>query len=297
MRLKIWIQAFRLRTLALALSSIILGAIVSYVYHSFQWQVSALAVLTTLLLQILSNLANDYGDGTKGTDNKDRLGPTRAIQSGEITPAQMKKAIIVFSILSFLSGISLIYISGISLLFAAIMLFIGLLAIVAAVKYTVGKKAYGYSGLGDFFVFVFFGPVAVMGTFYLNAHFITAALLWPSITVGFLSVAVLNLNNMRDFENDIASGKITLAVKLGIKNAKLYHIILVNVAFFSLMYFEFLLEMSWWIHLTFFLYPLFLMDLKKIDQEQNLQNLDPYLKYTALKTLLLVIVFGILVLI
>jgi len=295
MNLKIWIQAFRLRTLPLALSSIFMGAIVSYMYHSLDVWVSFMAVLTTLFLQILSNLANDYGDGVKGTDNSDRLGPVRAIQSGDISLPQMKRAILVLALLSLLSGISLIYLSGISIVNAAILLLIGLLAIVAAIKYTVGKKAYGYSAMGDLFVFVFFGPVAVMGTFYLNSHFIDWHVLLPSVTMGLWSTAVLNLNNMRDIENDKASGKTTLAVLLGINNAKLYHIIIINLAFFSLMYFEYLQERPWWNHLVFLLYPLFLMDIKKIDSEQDLKKLDPFLKKTALKIFFFTIILGLLV--
>ncbi len=296
MHIKIWIQAFRLRTLPLALSSILMGVIVSYIYHSFQWSVSVMAILTTLFLQILSNLANDFGDGVKGTDNKERLGPTRAIQSGDISASQMKVAVFIFAFLSLISGITLIFLSGISLINAAVLLAIGILAIVAAIKYTVGKKAYGYSGLGDLFVFLFFGPVAVMGTFYLNSHFLRLDLLLPSITMGLLSTAVLNLNNMRDIENDKTSGKTTFAVILGIKNAKLYHVIIVNMAFFSLMYFEFLQHLPWWNHLVFLIYPLFLIDLKKIDSEENLKNLDPFLKKTAIKILFFVLIFGILVL-
>jgi 1,4-dihydroxy-2-naphthoate octaprenyltransferase len=207
----------------------------------------------------------------------------------------MKIAIVVFALLSLLTGISLIYLSGISLVNAAVILFIGLLAIVAAIKYTVGKKAYGYSALGDLFVFLFFGPVAVMGTFYLNTHYLDWYVLLPSVTMGLWSTAVLNLNNMRDIENDKASGKTTLAVLLGINNAKLYHIIIVNVAFFSLMYFEYLQERPWWNHLVFLLYPLFLMDIKKIDSVQDLKNLDPFLKKTALKIFFFVIVLGLLV--
>lgn len=296
MRIKIWIQTFRLRTLPLALSSVLMGVIVSYMYHSFNLVVSLLSVLTTLFLQILSNLANDYGDGVKGTDNKDRLGPTRAIQSGEISLSEMRKAIVVFVFLSLVSGIALIFYSGISLVNAAVLLMIGLLAIVAAIKYTVGEKAYGYSALGDLFVFIFFGPIAVMGTFYLNSHTLEWIVLLPSITMGLWSTAVLNLNNMRDIENDKSSGKTTFAVLLGIKNAKLYHVIIINAAFFALMYFEFLLERPWWNHLVFLLYPLFLMDIKKIDSEQDLKNLDPFLKKTALKIFFFVIILGLLVL-
>jgi len=292
MNIKAWIQAFRLRTLPLALSSILMGIIVSYLHLGFNMQVSIWAIITTLLLQILSNLANDYGDAIKGTDNENRVGPERTVQSGKISPKSMKTAIIVFSVLSLASGLYLIWLSGIDLMKALMFLLLGVLAIAAAIKYTVGKKAYGYSGLGDLFVFLFFGLIAVLGSFYLNALYLSWDVVLPAITIGLLSTAVLNLNNMRDLENDKNSGKNTLVVRMGIKKAKLYHTIIINIAFFSLMTFMSINDLSWQVHLALLVYPLFIRDLVKIDKETNLQKLDPYLKKTALKTLLLVLVFG-----
>ena len=292
MNIKAWIQAFRLRTLPLALSSILMGIIVSYLHLGFNMQVSIWAIITTLLLQILSNLANDYGDAIKGTDNENRVGPERTVQSGKISPKSMKTAIIVFSVLSLASGLYLIWLSGIDLMKALMFLLLGVLAIAAAIKYTVGKKAYGYSGLGDLFVFLFFGLLAVLGSFYFNALYLSWDVVLPAITIGLLSTAVLNLNNMRDLENDKNSGKNTLVVRMGIKKAKLYHTIIINIAFFSLMTFMSINDLSWQVHLALLVYPLFIRDLVKIDKETDLQKLDPYLKKTALKTLLLVLVFG-----
>jgi len=295
MNIKAWIQAFRLRTLPLALSSILTGIIVSYIHLGFNMQVSIWAIITTLLLQILSNLANDYGDAIKGTDNENRVGPERTVQSGKISSKSMKTAIIVFSFLSLTSGLYLIWLSGIDLMKALMFLLLGVLAIAAAIKYTVGKKAYGYSGLGDLFVFLFFGLLAVLGSFYLNALYLSWDVVFPAVTIGLLSTAVLNLNNMRDLENDRNSGKNTLVVRIGIKKAKLYHTIIINIAFFSLMTFMSINDLSWQVHLALLVYPLFIRDLVKIDKETDLQKLDPYLKKTALKTLLLVLVFGLLV--
>lgn len=297
MNIKAWIQAFRLRTLPLALSSILMGIIVSYIHDGFQVQVSIWAIITTLLLQILSNLANDYGDAIKGTDNKNRVGPERTVQSGKISSKSMKSAIALFSLLSLASGLYLIYLSKIDIVYVIIFIALGVSAIAAAIKYTVGKRAYGYHGFGDLFVFLFFGLIAVLGSFYLNTGYVSFDVFFPAITVGLFSTAVLNLNNMRDLKNDKVSGKNTIAVRLGIQKAKLYHTIIVNFAFFALMYFTILNSMSWKVHLVFLIYPLFLIDLKKIDKEQNLKNLDPFLKKTALKTFLLVILFGLLVLI
>lgn len=293
--LKIWIDAFRLRTLPLAIASILMGIAVSQIHGVFNWQVSLWAIITTLLLQILSNLANDYGDGIKGTDNKDRIGPKRAIQSGMITVAQMKGAIIIFSILSLVSGLYLIKLSGISVYGILLFVILGISAILSAIFYTVGKKSYGYRGLGDVFVFIFFGLLAVLGSFYLNAQYISLDVVYPAITVGLLSTAVLNLNNIRDFHNDKKSGKMTIAVKLGVKKAKFYHTLLINIAFFMLLLFVSKIAIAWQIYLVFLLYPFFLIDLVKIDKETDLKKIDPFLKKTAIKTFLLVLVFTVLI--
>lgn len=295
MSIQAWLQAFRLRTLPLALSSIFMGVIISEIHQGLNWKVGIWAVITTVLLQILSNLANDYGDGIRGTDNSDRLGPQRALQSGVISPKQMKIAITIVSILSFFSGLLLVWYSGIDFLYSIGFILLGIAAIVSAIYYTIGKKAYGYSGFGDIFVFLFFGLTAVLGTFYLNTGFLILEALFPAITVGLFSVAVLNLNNIRDFDNDKNSHKNTIVVKIGIKKAKLYQTIIINLAFFSLLLYVNLAHLDWHVYLVFLLYPLFILDLIKIDKEKDLKKLDPFLKKTALKTFLLVIVFGLLV--
>lgn len=295
MVIKSWVKAFRLRTLPLALSSIFMGIIISDIHLALNWNVGLMAIITTLFLQILSNLANDYGDGMKGTDNTNRLGPVRAIQSGDISPKQMKWAIVVFSILSLISGIYLIILSNISWIEFVVFLILGIAAILSAIYYTIGKRAYGYYGLGDLFVFIFFGLVAVIGTFYLNAAYLSLDIIFPAISIGLFSTAVLNLNNIRDIKNDKKSGKNSLAVKLGVNKAKLYQTLLINMAFFSMLYFVILTNLSWQVYFSFLMYPLFLLDLNKIDKIQQLQKLDPYLKRTALKTFLFVIVFGLLV--
>lgn len=228
-KLKFWIQAFRLRTLPLALSSAILGSFLAYADGQFNPLVFGLAVSTTIFLQILSNLANDFGDSQHGTDNVNRLGPERTVQSGKISKIEMKQLIVVFVILSFISGGLLIFSglqnsgSGLILLFFGL----GIGSIIAAIKYTVGKNPYGYSGLGDIFVFVFFGLLGVCGTYFLHTNHFEPLLLLPAASVGLLSAGVLNLNNMRDIDNDAASGKRTLVVRIGSQNAKLYHALLI----------------------------------------------------------------------
>jgi 1,4-dihydroxy-2-naphthoate octaprenyltransferase len=254
-KLKAWISAARLRTLPLSISGILVGS--AYAYYSayaanFQYKPNAfelainqgyfhnqffaivlLALITTLGFQVLSNFANDYGDGVKGTDNEDRIGPMRALQSGIISPKEMKRAMLLTALLTLISAILLIYVSlGIErLLVSLFFLVLGIAAIWAAIKYTVGDNAYGYRGLGDVFVFIFFGPVSVMGIYYLITKTINWEMIFPSITIGLLSVAVLNLNNMRDVESDKKAGKNTIVVKLGLAKAKVLHYGFILVAF------------------------------------------------------------------
>ena len=238
--MKVWLKAFRLRTLPLSFSSILMGGAIAYSLNyqlgkvdSNFWLIFGLTLATTLYLQILSNLANDYGDAKKGADNENRIGPARSIQSGEISAKAMLNAVILFSILSLISGLALLYFAFQENLnwTSVSFLILGLLATAAAIKYTVGKGAYGYSGLGDLFVFIFFGPVAVMGTFYLLTKHFDWLLILPAITMGCFSVAVLNLNNMRDQVNDKAVGKNTLVVRLGFERAKIYHYCIFAIAY------------------------------------------------------------------
>ncbi|OAJ93714.1 1,4-dihydroxy-2-naphthoate polyprenyltransferase [Vibrio bivalvicida] len=221
--LKIWLDAARPKTLPLALVSILTGSVLAYSTHQFSPVVALLAFLTATLLQILSNLANDYGDAVKGTDNDNRLGPMRAIQSGAVTQQDMKQAMIINVVLTVIAGLALVMYALESL--QSILAFIGLgvLAIVAAIAYTVGNKPYGYVGLGDISVFIFFGLLGVAGTYFLHTGIVDPQLILPAIGCGLLAVAVLNINNMRDIENDEVCGKKTVAVRLGQKRAKQYH--------------------------------------------------------------------------
>lgn len=295
--MKAWIKAFRLRTLPLSLSTIAMGSFLAAFNHNFSWQVCLLAMLTTLFLQILSNLANDYGDFVKGTDNEDRIGPERALQSGAISTKEMKNAIIIFIILSLLSGIALLgfsfYNSGI--LLPLLFLGLGILSIIAAVKYTAGKNAYGYLGLGDIAVFLFFGILGVAGTYFLHAKTFDPMILLPASTLGLFSAGVLNLNNMRDRVPDAEVGKKTLAVKLGFKGAKIYHYFLIIGGFSASIIFLLLNVKSgnlfnWICLLTL---PLFILNIAKVYSISEPKQFDPLLKQLALSTTLFVIVFGI----
>jgi 1,4-dihydroxy-2-naphthoate octaprenyltransferase len=208
-RVKAWVSAFRLRTLPLALASIGMGSFLAAADNSFRGDVVAWCALTTLFLQILSNLANDYGDTKHGADSAHRQGPKRAVQAGLITAAQMKTAMVVFAALSLLSGLLLLWtaLGSAGLYVFLFFLALGLAAIWAAINYTAGARPYGYAGLGDIAVFTFFGLVGVMGTYYLQTQQLPGALLWPAASMGFLATGVLNINNIRDIESDRLAGK------------------------------------------------------------------------------------------
>ncbi|MFA9371828.1 MAG: 1,4-dihydroxy-2-naphthoate polyprenyltransferase [Labilibaculum antarcticum] len=289
-----WIHAFRLRTLPLALSSIFLGSFLAAADHAFSLKIFILATLTTLFLQVLSNLANDLGDSISGADNKERVGPERAVQSGVISQKEMKRMLFFFVLLSLSSGLWLLYegMQLISLKQGGVMLFIGLLAIGAAINYTVGKNPYGYTGFGDLFVFLFFGLVGVLGTYFLHTGSMSWSLFLPAISVGLLSVGVLNLNNLRDVTNDAKTGKMTLVVKMGVANAKRYHLVLLSIA----MILPCLYTLLHWVSVFQFLFllsfPFIVRNVLHVFKNENAQDLDPELKRLAISTLLFSLSFG-----
>lgn len=289
-----WISAFRLRTLPLAFSSIITGSFLAAAFGDMRWPVLLLALLTTLFLQVLSNLANDYGDGVKGTDNSERIGPQRAIQSGIIQPAEMKKAVILTASLALVSGLALLFAGtrGLSNKEILVFLGLGLGAIAAAVAYTVGSKAYGYMGLGDIFVLIFFGFTGVGGTYYLHTHEWSAALLLPSASVGLLSVAVLNLNNMRDRIPDSRAGKNTLAVRFGDYGSRVYHLLVLSVALILAIVFSLLNGGSELQFIYLIVLAPLVSNVRKVVTFEDPAELDPELKKVALTTFLFSITFG-----
>ena len=230
-----WIKAARLRTLPLALSCTLVGATLALQHGMFRWSIFALSILTTILLQVLSNFANDYGDFKNGADLVKGRGD-RMLSSGQITESSMKTGLILTSILSFVSGLGLILVSfGFDQIFPILfMIALGLAAIWAALKYTAGSNPYGYRGLGDVFVFLFFGLVGVLGTQFLYQQSIHLESIPYALLIGFLSVAVLNLNNLRDIETDAQANKITIPVRLGFEKAKKYHVVLLVMAWLCL---------------------------------------------------------------
>jgi 1,4-dihydroxy-2-naphthoate octaprenyltransferase len=290
--MKHWIQAARLRTLPLSLSGIIIGS--AYANHQgfYDYKILGLALLTTLGLQILSNYANDYGDGIKGTD-ANRIGEKRMVAAGIISANQMKKAVIITAIITLVLALSLIYVSFGKENFALSMIFIllGIGSIGSAIKYTVGSNAYGYNGLGDLFVFIFFGLVSVLGSNFLYTKMIDYKLILAAAAIGLLSVAVLNLNNMRDIENDRIAGKRTLVVKMGLKNAKKYHVFLLVMALLLFLVFSILIGASI-TPIIIIASPIF-FHIKTILKADKYEDFDPELKKVALSTFALSLLFTI----
>jgi len=287
-----WLHAIRLRTLPLALSSIAMGGFLAYGAGAFRWDILFLCILTTVFLQILSNLANDYGDAIHGADHADRKGPVRAVQSGMISPAQMRRAIFLFVFLSLVSGVILLFVSF-GFEWRAILFFfgLGLLSIGAAVTYTIGRKPYGYIGLGDLSVLIFFGMVGVLGSYYLFTKTISGYEILPAMSLGLLSVAVLNVNNIRDLESDKVAGKYSLPVRLGRSKAVVYHWILLGLAVVFSFIYTVLTYHSPEQLLFLLALPLFLRNGMAVSRKPP-ELLDPYLKQMAIATLLFVILFG-----
>ncbi len=295
-QVKDWFSAFRLRTLPLAFSCIIVGSASAFKNdHPDFWLIFALALLTTLFLQVLSNLANDLGDTLNGADSDDRKGPKRAVQTGVISIRQMKTAVIISSLLSLVSGISLLLVSfGINLLLEVGIFFaLGLASIAAAIKYTMGKNPYGYSGLGDLFVFIFFGLVGVLGSNFLYSKSLDSTNWYLAISVGLLSVGVLNINNIRDIKSDFKAGKISIPVRLGAHYAALYHLALIAIAMALPIIYCMESNLLQPQNLLFVLaYPFLGWNCFKIATLTPCQ-MNPYLKQLALSTFLFSILFSI----
>jgi 1,4-dihydroxy-2-naphthoate octaprenyltransferase len=287
-----WLESLRPKTLPLAFASIVCGSALAYWQGVFDFAVALLALLTAGLLQILSNLANDYGDAVKGSDKEDRIGPLRGMQKGVITQAQMKRALIITVVLICISGLALVALACRTWADFVGFLVLGLLAIIAAITYTVGTRPYGYMGLGDISVLVFFGWLSVAGSWYLQAHTLAPLVFLPATACGLLATAVLNINNLRDIDSDRENGKNTLAVRLGPLLARRYHACLLMGALLCLALFNLVCLQSIWGWLFVLAAPLLIKQARYVARETTPAAMRPMLERTVKAALLINLLFA-----
>ncbi|NBC98845.1 1,4-dihydroxy-2-naphthoate polyprenyltransferase [Atlantibacter hermannii] len=292
-RTQAWLESLRPRTLPLAFASIVVGSALAWWQGVFDPVVAFLALLTAGLLQILSNLANDYGDAVKGSDKPDRIGPLRGMQKGVITQAQMKRALIITVALICLSGLALVWVACRTFSDFLGFLLLGLLSIIAAITYTVGTRPYGYLGLGDISVLIFFGWLSVMGTWYLQAHTLIPAIFLPATACGLLATAVLNINNLRDIDSDRINGKNTLAVRLGPARARRYHAFLLIGTLVCLALFNLFSLQSPWGWLFILAAPMLVRQAQYVVRERDPLAMRPMLERTVKGALLTNLLFAI----
>lgn len=292
--LAIWINAARPRTLPLALSSTTLGSLLAAADNTFNWSVFILASLTTVLLQILSNLANDYGDFINGKDTADRIGPQRMVQSGQITPQRMVKALVVLVAVTLTTGTALVLVgtNGVATSSTICYFLMGIGAIIAALKYTVGKNPYGYRGLGDVSVFIFFGLMGTIGTYYLHIHHMKFDSILPAASIGLLSTGVLNLNNLRDVQSDRQAKKRTLVIIIGSSRAKIYHMMLLVTAVITGLAYTILNFRSGFQFLFLIPLPLLVQNIITVFRYTRPTELNAELKRLSLSTLLFSLTLG-----
>ena len=292
-KIQYYLESFRLRTLPVSIAGVIMGSFLSSADGYSHIDLFIWALLTTLCLQILSNVSNELGDLQKGTDNEERLGPIRSVQRGVLTAKNLVGMVLIFIGLSATFGLGLIWSAFHSLSSpeSLLMMILGVLAMLASIKYTYGKNAYGYIGLGDFFVFLFFGIVSVAGIYFLSTQRLSPDIFLPAASVGLMSVAVLNVNNIRDMENDARFKKKTMAVRMGEKGAKIYHLLLITTAFLLMIIFSVLQGKNIISYFYLLSIPIFINHLKKVFQGKG-ENLDVQLKVQALATLLFAFLAG-----
>ncbi len=292
-KLKYYIESMRLRTLPLSVSGILMGGFLAGSENFWNTSIFIWAMLTALALQILSNIANELGDLQKGTDNEHRLGPIRSVQSGNLTPKELNGLLILFILLSIIFGLFLIWTSFQAIFSSSglIMILLGVAAIVASIKYTFGGKAYGYIGLGDFFVFVFFGLVSVVGVYFLMTKTVPAVVFLPAASIGLLSTAMLNQNNMRDIENDTNFEKKTMAVRMGLNGSKRYHLILITTAFLFMTSYCVFKNVNPIGYLYLLTLPIFVWHLYYVLKNDG-RSLDKHMKVISIGTVLFAIFGG-----
>ena len=293
MKIQAAIKSMRLRTLPLSLAGVVLGILLATADYKVNIWAVVLILLTTVCLQILSNLSNELGDVLHGTDTADRVGPQYGLNSGAMTVREMKILIGVFVGLCLVSGVAMIWVSFGTLLSleSICLMLLGAAAILGAMKYTLGRNPYGYRGLGDVFVFIFFGIVSVLGGYFVAAHTLHSwYLLLPAAAIGFFSVGVLNVNNIRDMETD-AANRVTVAIRLGDKRAKIYQTVLIVLGWAAMVAFTLLRFRDPWHWLFVITLPLYVLHLAGVWKRTG-KALDPMLPLLVMSTFLFSLLAG-----
>ena len=284
----------RLRTLPLSLSGILAGIFVAIDNGHQNWPAIVMLVLTTICLQVLTNLSNELGDTLHETDTDDRQGMHYSLQDGTMTIPQMNRLILIFTILSCVFGTMMIYFSfGTLLCLDSVIFFIlGICAIWAARHYTLGDNPYGYRGLGDISVFIFFGLATTGGGYYLCSCDITYLYIWLlAAAIGCFSVAVLNVNNIRDMKSD-ARTRMTVAIRLGEHRARMYHTFLIALGWLLMLAYTTATFTSWMCWMYIVTLPLFIIHLRIVWTRQD-KALDPMLPMLVISTFMMTILFGV----
>ena len=292
MTFKAVVRSMRLRTLPLSLAGISLGIMFACGEHRIPWYVIVLTLLTTVSLQILSNMSNELGDWLSGVDGQGREGPKYGIEGGGLTEDEMRSCIRIMVLVCCILGLGMIRASfgTIFRIESEVLVVLGAAAIWAAMHYTLGSKPYGYRGLGDIFVFIFFGLVPVTGGFFVCAQTLDLTTLIPGAAIGLFSVGVLNVNNMRDMKSD-AGTRVTVPLKLGEHRAKIYHAILIVVGWCLMLLHTILFTSGWLPYLYFITLPLYIKHLSGIRKFSG-RELDPMLPMLVISTFIFALLAG-----
>ncbi len=282
----------RLRTLPLSLAGIVMGLMLASIEHNVPWYVFVLTILTTVSLQILSNMSNELGDWLNGVDSTERQGPNYSLSQGGMTVDNLQSCIRIMELVCCLFGLGMIRASFKTVLCieGELLVALGALAIWAAMHYTLGNRPYGYRGLGDIFVFIFFGLVPVTGGYFVAAHSIDPTTLLPGAAIGLFSVGVLNVNNIRDMKTD-AMNRVTVPLKLGEKRAKTYHTILICSGWILLLCYSLLKADSLFAYIYIVALPLHIIQVIGVWKRHD-RALDPMLPLLVISTFILAILFG-----
>lgn len=291
-KLKFYIAAMRLRTLPLSLAGVLLGLMLASADYHVHWTIFVSTLLTTAFLQILSNVSNELGDAMRGTDSADRQGPAYTLATGLLSAGEFKVMIAVYVVLCILSGLAMIYCSfGTLLSLESVMLMLlGAASISGAMRYTLGKNPYGYRGLGDIYVFVFFGIVAVLGAYFVGSHTLHWKMLLPAASMGAFSVGVLNVNNIRDMKTDAAT-RVTVPLKIGERNARIYQTCLIAAGWTAMIAYVLLRMFDPWHYLFVLTLPLFVIHVRGVWKRTG-KYLDPMLPLLVMSSFAFAVLGG-----